>query len=112
MVTSNDFLTNIFLDDCKKNGIKAPYQEYLFLEQRKYRFDFAWIKEKIAMEMEGLYASGQRNVVSRHRSAKGYEDDCIKYNLAMLNGWSVYRFTTNQVKSGIAIDFMVKVFHV
>ena len=83
----------------------GPYEEeYRFLPDRRFRFDFAWPSHKIAVEIEGgTYAGG------RHVTGPGFAKDCEKYNLATLNGWSVYRFTTQMVKDGFAIDFMRKI---
>jgi very-short-patch-repair endonuclease len=66
-----------------------------------WRFDFAWTDIKIAVEIEGGIWSG-----GRHTRGKGFEEDCRKYNAATLHGWSVYRFTGSQVKSGEAVKFI------
>jgi very-short-patch-repair endonuclease len=34
--------------------------------------------------------------------------DCTKYNSAVLRGWRVLRFTTEQVVSGYAIDTVLQ----
>ena len=76
-------------------------EEYVFLKPRRFRFDFAWPKHMIAVEIEGeTYTRG------RHVTGTGFAKDCEKYNLATLNDWSVYRFTTQMVKDGTAIGFM------
>lgn len=62
--------------------------EYKFLINRKYRFDYANINLKIAIEFEGgIFTKG------RHSRPLGYSSDCMKYNLAQLEGWIVLRFT-------------------
>jgi very-short-patch-repair endonuclease len=66
-----------------------------------WRFDFAWVDRKIAVEIEGGTWSG-----GRHTRGKGFEEDCRKYNAATLHGWQVYRFTSSQVKSGEAVKFI------
>ncbi len=102
-------------------------REHQFLSTRRFRFDFALLKERIAIECEGgLYGkpvicptckhavrrkakNGKYFVVTeggRHTSAAGYRADTIKYNLAVLNGWSVLRFTNEDVKSGEALKFI------
>lgn len=62
--------------------------EYKFLDNRKFRFDIALLDEKIAIEYEGIFANK-----SRHTSVLGYSNDTTKYNLAVLNGWKVLRYT-------------------
>jgi len=55
---------------------------------KDWRFDWAWPDVMVAVEMEGgVYSLG------RHVRGKGYEGDCIKYNFAQSQGWSLYRFT-------------------
>ena len=69
-----------------------PVQEYGFHDKRRWRFDFAFPEEKIAVEIEGG-TFGK----SRHTTGTGYEKDCEKYNSAVLNGWRVFRFTGKMI---------------
>ena len=73
-------------------------REHQFHDVRKFRFDFAFPKLKIGIEVEG-----GTTMNGRHNRAEGYENDCEKYNLAQASGWSVYRYTSAMVKSGAAI---------
>ena len=82
--------------------LPTPLQEYKFMPDRDYRFDFAYPNEKIGIEVEG----GTLGMQGRHTRGKGYAEDCLKYNLAVLNGWKILRFTTAQVNSGEAVDFI------
>ena len=86
-------------------GLGLWKEEYVFLKDRRFRFDFAWPKHMIAVEIEG----GTWNQ-GRHVTGAGFVKDCEKYNLAALDGWSVYRFPTSMVKDGSAILFMHKIF--
>jgi len=52
----------------------------------------------VAVEVEGGTWSG-----GRHTTGVGFRNDCEKYNAATALGWRVYRFTSDQVKSGMAI---------
>ena len=84
----------------------GPYEvEYVFLKGRRFRLDFAWPQHMIAVEIEG----GTWNQ-GRHVTGAGFAKDCEKYNLAALDGWSVYRFPTSMVKDESAIKFMHKIF--
>ena len=85
---------------------QAEYEEeYMFLKGRRFRFDFAWPQHMIAVEIEGgTFVQG------RHTTGVGFAKDCEKYNLATLEGWRVYRFTTQMVKDRTAIKFMHKIF--
>lgn len=55
---------------------------------RKFKFDYALLQAKIAIEYEGLMSEK-----SRHTTIRGYATDCEKYNLAVANGWRVLRYT-------------------
>jgi len=81
----------------KTDGILFS-REWKFHPTRKWKFDFV-VGKNIAIEVEGGSWSG-----GSHNRGKRFEDDCEKYNTAVLFGWRVFRFTTNMVKSGIAID--------
>lgn len=77
-----------YWDNFKTCAYPHLTEEHKFLEDRKFRFDFALPDIKVGIEIEGgLYAKG------RHTSVIGYNKDCEKYNLATLNGWRVLRFT-------------------
>ena len=91
----------MFLDQLQESGFPDPEEEYKFLEGRRFRFDFAWPLTNIAVEIEGgTYVKG------RHVTGAGFSKDCEKYNLAARDGWCVYRFTTQMVKSGEGIAFL------
>ena len=80
-------LLNIYAPDL------APVREYRFALPRRFRFDFAWPSERVAVELEGgIWMRG------RHVRGKGYEKDCEKYNLAALRGWRVLRFTRGMLE--------------
>ena len=81
-----------------------PEREFKFHPKRKWRFDFAFPDVKIAVEIEGGVWSG-----GRHTRAGGFTKDCEKYNAAALLGWRVFRFTSDMVTSGNAIDIVLEV---
>ncbi|MCU4709971.1 endonuclease domain-containing protein [Acinetobacter pittii] len=73
-------------------------QEYKFHPKRKWRADFLITGTKILVEVEGGIWSG-----GRHIRGKGYIGDMEKYNEAAMMGFTVLRFSTEQVKAGVAI---------
>jgi len=87
------FLERILDTDLKAAHLTGYKREVRFHTTRRWLFDFAWAKEKLAVEVEGGTTSH-----SRHTSAKGFEADAIKYNTACLLGWRVLRFTSRMVK--------------
>jgi len=83
---------------------KIPFEaEYRFCE-RRWRFDFAFPAKRVAVEVEG----GVWMQKSRHTSPKGYINDMEKYTEAACQGWTVLRFTPQQVKKGEAINKILK----
>ena len=78
-------------------------QEFYFHPERKWRADFHLIDKKILVEVEGGIWSG-----GRHIRGKGYLRDLEKYNAATMMGFQVIRFSTDQVKSGHAIQQIEK----
>jgi len=67
--------------------------EYKGINGRKFRFDAANPTLKIAVEIEGgLWITG------RHNQPLGMIQDMTKYNLAVLEGWKVLRYTTDTVR--------------
>jgi very-short-patch-repair endonuclease len=88
---------------------KIPFEaEYRFHSTRRWRFDFAIIDVKLAVEVEGVTHFGKNKngtmKLGRHQTGKGMEADCEKYDEAMRLGWDIYRCTQKMVKSGRAID--------
>lgn len=82
---------------CKELGLKLE-KEYLFATGRKFRFDYAIPEIMVACEYEGILAGK-----ARHTTITGYTNDCIKYNLATVNGWKVLRYTAINY-SGVDAD--------
>lgn len=74
-------------------------QEYKFHPKRKWRADFHIVGKNILIEVEGgIWSNG------RHTRGKGYIADMEKYNSAQELGYLVFRYSTEQVKSGKAIE--------
>ncbi len=93
----NDILK--LLDDA---GIS--YQtEYRFHPERRFKFDIAFPELMIAVEYEGLVATGKKG---GHQTKAGYAANCTKYNLAASMGWKVYRYTSRNYKE-FTIDMVL-----
>jgi very-short-patch-repair endonuclease len=67
-------------------------EEHRFDVTRRWRFDFAHLASKTAVEVEGGVWSG-----GRHTRGTGYTKDCQKYNAAALEGWAIFRLTGDMV---------------
>lgn len=68
-------------------------REHRFHAVRLWRFDFAHVPTKVAIELEG----GTWRA-SRHTTGSGFRKDCEKYNAAILLGWRVFRLTTDMIE--------------
>lgn len=93
-------MTDIFIETVKQETGLKFVQEHRFHPVRRWRFDYACLDEKIAIEVEG----GRFAKFSRHTTGKGYENDCEKYNQATILGWRIIRvfpetlMTTNTIE--------------
>jgi len=82
-----------FLQILKALQIPLPQEEVRFHPTRKWRVDFLWEKEKIAVEIEGaVWARG------RHTRGSGFIADCTKYNSLAKIGYRLYRLTSEHLK--------------
>jgi len=87
-------ITDIFTQFCAKELGVECIKEYQFYKSRRWRFDYALPKYKIALEVEGgVWTQG------RHIRPKGFLGDMNKYNTATLCGWRVFRTTPNKLLS-------------
>lgn len=87
---------------CKDAGLQLE-TEYRFHQVRQFRFDWAIPAYKIAVEYEGLQSDK-----SSHTSFAGYTKNCQKYNLALLDGWKILRYTAkNYAEAGSDLVFLI-----
>jgi hypothetical protein len=76
----NPILTAFF----KENGIPIPVAEFVFHPDRKWRFDFAWSNEKVALEVQGgIFEQG------RHTRGAALLKEWQKLNAAAILGWRI-----------------------
>ncbi len=98
----NTRFEDLLLAQIKQDGVlKVQVREFQFHPDRRWRFDFAFVDEKIAVEVEGGIWNG-----GRHTRGAGFESDCVKYNEAALAGWRVLRVSTKMVTDLRAIKFI------
>ncbi|AXV30009.1 hypothetical protein [Aeromonas hydrophila] len=76
-------------------GFPDPATELVFHPKRKWRLDFAWPANMIALEVHGGIHSG-----GRHTRGGGFVEDRAKMNEAALLGWTVIEATPEHIKSG------------
>jgi very-short-patch-repair endonuclease len=86
---------------------KAPLEgadlvrEYRFHPLRRWRFDVAFPRAKLAVEIDGR---------GRHQTVTGVRSDCEKANTATLMGWRVLRFpATDKAKAAEWVELCKEV---
>jgi very-short-patch-repair endonuclease len=83
-------------------GLGGYVREFAFHPTRKFRSDLAYVKAKLLVEVDG----GQWKAGTGHNSGTGRERDCEKDAEAQLLGYRVFRFTTNMVQDGRAVELI------
>lgn len=84
-------------------GLDHFVREHRFHPKRRWRFDFAWLPEMLAVEVEGgVFSRG------RHTRGSGFVEDCEKYAEAAILGWTVIRVPTSWATSGKAFRLIVR----
>ena len=88
---------------CRVVALPVPVPEYLFAAHlgRKWRFDWAWVTERVALEVEGGSHTG-----GRHTRHDGFVGDMEKYNTAQLEGWIVLRVIQATLQSVVTMDLI------
>lgn len=90
---------------CLAAKLPEPVREFAFAKPRRWRFDFCWPEQRIALEQEGgVWVRG------RHTRGTGYLRDLEKYNEAAVRGYIVIRCTPDQLQDGTAFTWVQKAF--
>jgi hypothetical protein len=83
---------------CAFAQVPVPVGEHRFHPTRKWRFDWAWPQQFLALEVNGgAYIQG------RHTRGAGFEKDCEKLSEAAVLGYRVLHVLPAQVASGAAL---------
>ena len=96
---SSDLFTVLCRSDLGVECVK----EYRFHSTRKWRFDFAIPRYKVAIEIDGgVWTYG------RHNRAAGYIADMEKMNAAASLGWIVLKFTPQEQYNKTTFELLRK----
>lgn len=72
-----------------QHGIRMPRQNFRFHSERLWEFDFAWVREKVAVDVDGeKYHANPEQLIKDH----------WKRNAALMMGWKVLVFTGSMVR--------------
>ena len=88
-------LESLFVLWLRMFDLPEPEQQYKFHPTRKWKFDFCWPDQKVAVEIEGITPEG-----GRHQRWQGFMGDAEKYEAALRLGWRVYRVPGPWLKDG------------
>lgn len=94
----HSYLEEQFMRLVQRYELRTPVREHKFHPERKWRFDFAWPEIKLAVEIDGGTFGGEK-MLGNHAVGKRYQQDCIKQNAALLNGWVVLRADREMVNT-------------
>ena len=76
----------LFPRACVAQGIPAPVAEFRFHPSRKWRLDWAWVDQRVALEIDGaIWTRGA------HGRGSGIARDQEKGNAACALGWRILR---------------------
>ena len=89
---------NVFVAACIVAGLPPPFDEWRFDDVRKWRFDWAWPTQRIAIEIQGGIFSG-----GRHVRGAALLREMEKLNAAAILGWRILYLTPKQFAAGDAI---------
>lgn len=93
----------VFHEMLRQATIPPPVPEYRFDLTRRWRFDFAFPREKVALEVEGgVWTRG------RHLRGLGFLKDIEKYNRAAVLGWRLIRCTPATLCTRETIDSLAQ----
>lgn len=83
----------------RREGYAGRYvRELRFLPDRRFRFDFAFPRENLAVEIDGVV----------HRIKKRFDSDREKHQLALMGRWRVLHVSPAEVRSGHALALVCK----
>lgn len=92
----------IFLQQIQLAGLPAPTGEHQFHASRKWRLDFCWLTQKVAIEYHGIF--GKHKV--GHQGMAALTRDYEKANEAILLGWTYLVITAKTVQNGQALQWI------
>ena len=105
--TPTETAVPLLLQQIKALRLPEPVTEYQFHATRMWRFDVCWPAYRLACEIDG---GGFIPGGGRHSRGPGIESDCEKAAEAALLGYRIIRTTPRQVKKGITVAWLERMF--
>ena len=91
---------NRLAKEIEERGLQGAQQQFRFHADRNWALDFAFLDVKLGIEIDG----GIWLAKGGHNTGKGYLEDRLKEQAALLLGWVIYRVVPEMITSGQAID--------
>lgn len=92
-----------FLLMLKAQKIPTPILEYVFAPPRRFRLDYAWVEQKVGLEVDGGIWTG-----GAHGRGTGITRDQEKTNLAAGLGWRILRCTPGKLTTSDTLDYITR----
>lgn len=89
-------IEELMAEQLKVYGLPEPVRQLKYLEDRKFRADFAWPDRMIALEVDGAV----------HRIKGTFQRSFEREYLLKMAGWQVLHVGGNEVRKGIAIEWI------
>lgn len=92
-----------FDEFCKDNGLPTPVAEYRFHPTRKWRLDWAWVEQRVAVEVDGgIWVRGA------HGRGIGIQRDQEKGREAAALGWRIIRCQPKELTTASIVDVITR----
>src|SRR5262245_430569 len=91
-----------FLDQLHLAGLPTPEAEVAFASPRRWRFDWAFKDQQIAIEYQGGNYTGKGG----HNTVKGLRNDYEKFSEAAIRGWLLILIDSGSVRDGRAVTWV------
>lgn len=78
--SNNDLIVSYFISE----KLPAPIFEYKFHNIRRWRFDWAWLEQRVALEIQGGIF-----IMGRHSRGAALLKEWEKLNAAAIMGWRI-----------------------
>ena len=91
---------------CRNAGLPIPTPEWQFHPARRWKFDYAWPLQLIALEVEGgIWRQGG----GAHSHPSNIVRDLEKYSEAAILGWRVLRVPPEELRTN-GMDYLFRIF--
>lgn len=93
----------IFFALLRERGLPLPTPEYRFHPTRRWRMDYAWVEERVFLEVDGgVWTRG------RHTRGDGWTKDTEKLNEASVAGFRALRCTPSTLCTDAMLDVIAR----